>query len=102
MSSYRLKQLSPSLQEFMTALEMEGVRESMSGSAGDREEGSLMHRGGKATMMDEAVFREKLKNMGQKSKRKFAQLAGMFSRRKGAKQLLDQGPGTNRYLKNQL
>jgi hypothetical protein len=45
----------------------------------------VMQRGAK---MDEAVFREKLKNMGQKSKRKFAQLAGMFSRRKGAKQLL--------------
>ena len=44
----------------------------------------------RAAKMDEAVFREKLKNMGQKSKRKFAQLAGMFSRRKGAKQLLDQ------------
>jgi hypothetical protein len=55
----------------------------------DREEGGVMllHR---AAKMDEAVFREKLKNMGQKSKRKFAQLAGMFSRRKGAKQLLDQ------------
>jgi len=89
----KLEKLSTSLQEFMTALEMEGVREGMSSSVGERGEGSLIHRGGKATMMDEAVFREKLKNMGQKSKRKFAQLAGMFSRRKGAKQLLDQGPG---------
>jgi hypothetical protein len=34
----------------------------------------------------------------QKSKRKFAQLAGMFSRRKGGKQLLDQAPDDNLLL----
>merc|ERR1719300_1129991 len=30
-------------------------------------------------VMDEAAFREKLKNMGKSSKRKFAQMASMFS-----------------------
>ena len=45
-------------------------------------------------MMDEAQFREKLKTMGKSSKRKFAQLASMFSSRKkpGAKQLLGHAP----------
>lgn len=47
---------------------------------------------GKALVMDDAVFKEKLRNMGKTSKRKFTQLAGMFSRRKGAKQLLGHAP----------
>merc|ERR1712165_516532 len=51
---------------------------------------------GKPTMMDEAVFREKLKNMGKTSKRKFSQLASMFSRRKGAKQLLGHAPAPSK------
>ncbi|TRY78605.1 hypothetical protein TCAL_06457 [Tigriopus californicus] len=38
--------------------------------------------------MDEALFREKLRNMGKSSKRKFTQLAGMFSRRKGNRPFL--------------
>ncbi|CAB4068595.1 unnamed protein product [Lepeophtheirus salmonis] len=39
--------------------------------------------------MDEAIFREKLKNMGKTSKKKFSQLASMFSRRKNiAKSML--------------
>ena len=67
-----------------------------------KEDGHMMvmtSRGGK---MDEAVFREKLKNMGQKSKRKFSQLAGMFSRRKGAKQLLNhQTPDDNLLLNDE-
>ncbi len=46
----------------------------------------------KSLVMDEALFREKLKTMGKTSKRKFAQLAGIFSRRKGAKQLLGNPP----------
>lgn len=83
-------------QEFMCALEMEGGRAGHLGA--EREDGALMQRGAKNPMMDEAVFREKLKNMGQKSKRKFAQLAGMFSRRKGAKQLLDQAHDDNLLL----
>ena len=47
-------------------------------------------------VMDEAVFREKLKNMGKTSKRKFAQMASMFSRRKGAKQLLGHAPAPSK------
>merc|ERR1711997_518137 len=57
--------------------------------------GSSISRG-KPTMMDEAVFREKLKNMGKTSKRKFSQLASMFSRRKGAKQLLGHAPAPSK------
>ena len=41
-------------------------------------------------MMDSDEFRDKLKNMGKTSKKKFAQMASMFSRRKSAaKQFLD-------------
>ena len=36
--------------------------------------------------------REKLKTMGKTSKRKFAQLASVFSRRKGAKEMLGHAP----------
>ena len=57
--------------------------------------GSSLNRG-KPNMMDEAVFREKLKNMGKTSKRKFSQLASMFSRRKGAKQLLGHAPAPSK------
>ena len=51
---------------------------------------------GKSLMMDEAMFREKLKNMSKTSKRKFTQLANMFSRRKGAKQLLGHAPAPSK------
>ncbi len=54
---------------------------------------------GKSLAMDEVLFREKLKTMGKTSKRKFAQLAGMFSQRRkqgggssSARQLLGQAP----------
>lgn len=47
---------------------------------------------GRSLMMDETMFREKLKNMSKSSKRKFTQLANMFSRRKGAKELLGHAP----------
>jgi len=57
--------------------------------------GGSLNRG-KPTMMDEAVFREKLKNMGKTSKRKFSQLASMFNRRKGAKQLLGHAPAPSK------
>ena len=57
--------------------------------------GSSISRG-KQTMMDEAVFREKLKNMGKTSKRKFSQKASIFSRRKGAKQLLGHAPAPSK------
>merc|ERR1712100_300688 len=42
-----------------------------------------------AKMMDSDEFRDKLKNMGKTPKKKFAQMAAMFSRRKNsAKQFL--------------
>ena len=62
---------------------------------GGTSSGSTLNRG-KPTMMDEAVFREKLKNMGKTSKRKFSQMASMFSRRKGAKQLLGHAPAPSK------
>lgn len=40
--------------------------------------------------MDDAVFREKLKNMGKSSKQKFAKLATMFSRQRGVSRVLGQ------------
>jgi len=49
-------------------------------------------KGSKKPMMDEAELREKLKTMGKTSKRKFAQLASVFSRRKGAKEMLGHAP----------
>lgn len=73
--------------EFMSALERESSR-----GSGDR---FTDYSGGSSrskVMMDEALFREKLKNMGKTSKRKFTQLANMFSRRKGAKELLGHAP----------
>merc|ERR1712038_1915273 len=94
--------------EFMSALESEdqdasrvfgGHGDSLSADATHGEatgiSSSSLNRG-KPTMMDEAVFREKLKNMGKTSKRKFSQLASMFSRRKGAKQLLGQAPAPSK------
>ena len=40
--------------------------------------------------MDDAMFREKLKNMGKSSKQKFAKLATMFSRQRGVSRVLGQ------------
>ena len=67
-----------------------------SGSLSGATAGSSALNRGKPTMMDEAVFREKLKTMGKTSKRKFAQLASMFSRKKGAKQLLGHAPAPSK------
>ena len=47
-----------------------------------------------AKMMDSDEFRDKLKNMGKTSKKKFAQMAAMFSRRKNsAKHFLGHAAG---------
>ena len=46
--------------------------------------------------MDDALFREKLKNMGKTSKQKFAKLATMFSRQRGAARVLGQAPGPSK------
>ena len=46
--------------------------------------------------MDDAVFREKLKNMGKSSKQKFAKLATMFSRQRLAGRVLGQAPAPSK------
>jgi len=59
------------------------------------------HTGTRKPPMDEAAFREKVKTMGKTSKRKFAQMASMFSARgrmgggKGAK-LLGHAPAPSK------
>ena len=42
--------------------------------------------------MDDALFKEKLRNMGKQSKQKFTKLASMFHGRRGAQRLLGQAP----------
>lgn len=99
--------------DFMTALEMEHERANLaatessklhtSGSGGAEGAGAS---GGKAKgMLDDELFRDKLKNMGKTSKKKFSQLAAIFSRRKSAaKQLLGghagAGPSKDNLLLN--
>merc|ERR1719412_1491614 len=46
--------------------------------------------------MDDALFREKLKNMGKTSKQKFSKLATMFSRQRGASRVLGQAPAPSK------
>ena len=46
--------------------------------------------------MDDAVFREKLRNMGKSSKQKFAKLATMFGRQKGVSRVLGHAPAPSR------
>jgi len=46
--------------------------------------------------MDDALFREKLKNMGKTSKQKFAKLATMFSRQRLAGRVLGQAPAPSK------
>ena len=46
--------------------------------------------------MDDALFREKLKNMGKTSKQKFAKIANMFSRQRGAQKLLGHAPAPSK------
>lgn len=49
---------------------------------------------------DDAVFKERLKNMGKMSRKKFSQLARVFTgrnkKRSSAKQILNQGPAPSR------
>jgi len=67
--------------EFMSALEMEEER-----AFYDQQLNQKMpsKNSSAAKMMDSDEFRDKLKNMGKTSKKKFAQMAAMFSRRKSA------------------
>ena len=46
--------------------------------------------------MDDAVFREKLRNMGKQSKQKFTKLANMFTRQRGATRLLGHAPAPSK------
>ena len=97
--------------DFMTALEMEHERANLaatessklhtSGSGGAEGAGAS---GGKAKgMLDDELFRDKLKNMGKTSKKKFSQLAAIFSRRKSAaKQLLGGHAGAHGPSKDNL
>ena len=81
--------------DFMTALEQEHERANLAATEssklhmGSGAEGGCAASGGKAKGMLDDEFRDKLKNMGKTSKKKFSQLAAIFSRRKSAaKQLL--------------
>ena len=81
--------------DFMTALEQEHERANLAATEssklhmGSGAEGGGAASGGKAKGMLDDEFRDKLKNMGKTSKKKFSQLAAIFSRRKSAaKQLL--------------
>jgi len=46
--------------------------------------------------MDDALFKEKLKNMGKQSKQKFTKLANMFTRQGGATRLLGHAPAPSK------
>jgi hypothetical protein len=73
--------------DFMSALEMEQERAYYDQQQHLASSSSATVTSTKSKHMMDEEFREKLKNMGKTSKRKFAQLASMFSRRK-SKQLL--------------
>ena len=47
-------------------------------------------------LMDDALFREKLKNMGKTSKQKFAKIATMFSRQRGVGRVLGHAPAPSK------
>ena len=97
-SFYFLSLLNRRDHEFMSALEMEDERarqwqseEGGGPSIADATSGQRRQplppgvgssaAAGSSGVMDEAAFREKLKNMGKTSKRKFAQMASIFSNR---------------------
>ena len=46
--------------------------------------------------MDDALFKERLKNMGKQSKQKFTKLANMFHGRRGAQRLLGHAPAPSK------
>lgn len=80
-------------EEFMT--ELRGNPEFLSALEEDRreEETAQPQQRRSHLGMDDAVFREKLRTMGQASKAKFTKLATMFSRRgPGAGRMLGHGP----------
>ena len=65
--------------EFMSQLQRDAGRS----AAGDERDGATASGGSSgASNFSDAAFREMLKNMSKMSRKKFAQVAGMFSRRK--------------------
>lgn len=71
--------------EFMSSLEMEQERSAFYQHQAEQQRSVPKNK------MDSEEFRDKLKNMGKTSKRKFSQMAAIFSRRKSAaKQFLGQ------------
>ena len=86
--------------EFMTALEMEQERATLTESSSSK---NVYPSGktskGSATMLDDE-FRDKLKNMGKTSKKKFSQLAAIFSRRKSAAKQYLAAPSKDNLLLN--
>lgn len=91
--------------DFMTTLDRDIQDQALDQGAGlvpdqDAEEGALppwTRPPGDAEDTD-AAFRERLKNMGKASRRKFAQLARLFSRTKKChfRQMLGEGPNPSR------
>ncbi len=85
--------------DFMSALEMEQERAGAYYGGNDPHVVGVYPAGGAGatSKSKDEEFREKLKNMGKNSKRKFSQMAAMFSRRKGAaKQLLGHAPAPSK------
>jgi len=56
----------------------------------------LESRKGALGGMDDALFKEKLKNMGKQSKQKFTKLAAMFRQQRGAQRLLGHAPAPSK------
>merc|ERR1712177_78111 len=86
-------------EEFMT--ELRGNSEFLSSLEEEQLEGASKtqeHHDARRThlSMDDALFREKLKNMGKTSKQKFAKLATMFSRQRGAGRVLGHAPAPSK------
>lgn len=79
-------------QEFMSQLEMDNKRRRQEGhmqfGSGSNYNSST---GPSSLNISDAAFKEALKNMGKKSKKKFAQLAGVFKKKKG--NLFNEGIG---------
>ena len=89
-------------QEFMSALEEEHNHHDFSQTDSDFHHQQLdkprEHASSRRPHLgsEDAVFREKLKNMGKSSKQKFAKLATMFSRQKGVSRVLGHAPAPSR------
>lgn len=65
-------------QEFMSQLQRDAAR----GSGDERDSGTSAGASGGTSNFSDAAFRDMLKNMSKVSRKKFAQVAGMFSRRR--------------------